>query len=117
MAMMTAAQKRAVKVEVKTITTQEYDSDIIAKFTLEEIKTLIKAEELSIMQSARTGRYYLEAVVGGERALPSIYTAKKLDVKKPMEALLLKNRESGKTAMVLANKQGTMERPKQVFTV
>ena len=116
MSMMSAADKKKVKVEVKTITAREYTSVKIAEFTLAEIKTLIKADELKINQSPRTGRYYLEAVIKGERALPNIYSAKRLDIKKPMQAILVKN-EDGTTAMILCNKQGTMEKPKTVFTV
>lgn len=114
--MMTAADKKKVKVEVKTITSKSYDSEIVAQFTLAEVKSLIKADELKINQSSRTGRYYLEAVIKGEHALPNIYSAKMLDIKKPMQAILVKNQD-GTTAMILCNKQGTGTAPKTVFTV
>jgi hypothetical protein len=115
MALMNANQKKSVKLEVKTITSKQYDSEIVAQFSLDEIKKMIKAEELSIMKSARTGRFYLEAIIDGERALPNMYTAKNLDPKKPMQAILVKGDEG--TAMILCNKQGTGTPPTKVFTV
>jgi hypothetical protein len=115
--MLTAEEKKKVKIGLTPIKSANYDADVIATFTLAQIKTMVKAEELKIMKSARTGRFYLEAIVKGERALPNVYTAKRLDISKPMEALLLQRKSDGSTAIVLANKQGTMERPETVYTV
>ena len=105
MGKLTATQKKAVKIAMVKIESRQYDSEIIATFSLEEVKTMVGAETLTINQSSRTGGLYMEAIIGGDRHLPNIYVAKSLKPQSPMQVILVEG-DKGRV-LILCNKQGT----------
>jgi hypothetical protein len=104
--MMTATQKKSVKIGLQKIEARQYEGQIIAEFTLAEVKKIVGAEELRICQSARSGKLYMEAIIGGGRHLPDIYCAKSLNIKAPMQVILVENKDGGRV-LILTNKKGT----------
>jgi hypothetical protein len=113
--MLSAAEKKAYKVAMKKIESKKYDSEIIATFSLEELKKIVKADEIRICQSSRSGKLYLEAIIAGDRHLPDIYCAKTLKPASPMQVILVEG-DRGRI-LILCNKQGTGTPPKTLATV
>jgi len=105
MAALTAAQKKSVKIGLQKIESKKYDSEILATFTLEEVKKIVGADTLTINQSSRTGKLYMEAIIGGDRHLPDIYCAKSLKPQSPMQVILVEG-DRGRI-LILCNKQGS----------